>query len=70
MATFALDPLMTAAKAMEENLAQLLRTKTSRDLPRPVAAHDPFVEFIGFKEIEANQLKYLPDVSSKSWKVA
>ncbi|RUM98255.1 isocitrate lyase/PEP mutase family protein [Pseudaminobacter arsenicus] len=70
MATFALVPLMTAAKAMEENLAQLARTKTSRDLPRPVAAHDPFVEFIGFKEIEANQLKYLPDVPSKSWKVA
>lgn len=62
MATFALVPLMTAAKALEENLAQLARTKTSRDLPRPVAAHDPFVEFIGFKEIEANQLKYLPDV--------
>ncbi len=62
MATFALVPLMTAAKALEENLAHLARTKTSRDLPRPVAAHDPFVEFIGFKEIEASQLKYLPDV--------
>lgn len=70
MATFALVPLMTAAKAMEENLTQLARTRTARDLPRPVAAHDPFVEFIGFKEIEAKQLKYLPDVPRDSWKAA
>src|SRR5690606_20404933 len=37
MATFALVPLMTAARAMEENLTELARTKTARDLPRPVA---------------------------------
>ncbi|RIK85643.1 MAG: carboxyvinyl-carboxyphosphonate phosphorylmutase [Hyphomicrobiales bacterium] len=70
MATFALVPLMTAARAMEENLTELARTKTARDLPRPVAAHDPFVEFIGFKEIEARQLKYLPDVPKSAWKAA
>lgn len=70
MATFALVPLMTAAKAMEENLTELARTRSARTLPRPVAAHDPFVEFIGFKEIEARQLKYLPDAPKSSWKAA
>lgn len=70
MATFALVPLMSAAKALEENLTELARTKTSRDLPRSVAAHDPFVEFIGFKEIEQNQLKYLDSRQTNSWKAA
>ncbi|MBP0438324.1 isocitrate lyase/PEP mutase family protein [Tianweitania sediminis] len=70
MATFALVPLMSAAQALEENLAVLARDKTSRNLPRPVAAHDPFVEFIGFKEIEEKQLKYLPEQNTTTWKAA
>jgi 2-methylisocitrate lyase-like PEP mutase family enzyme len=61
MATFALVPLMSIATALQENLAQLAKDKTSRNLPRPVMAHDPFVDFIGFKEIEAQQLEYLPN---------
>ncbi len=61
MATFALVPLMTVAKALEENLAELVKTKTTKSLPRPVAQHDPFVEKIGFAEIERLQLKYLPE---------
>jgi methylisocitrate lyase len=61
MATFALVPLMSAAAALRENLAQLCKDKSSANLPRPVMAHDPFVEFIGFKEIEAQQLEYLPN---------
>jgi methylisocitrate lyase len=61
MATFALVPLMSAAAALKENLAQLYKDKSSANLPRPVMAHDPFVEFIGFKEIEAQQLEYLPN---------
>jgi methylisocitrate lyase len=61
MATFALVPLMSAAAALQENLAQLYKDKSSANLPRPVMAHDPFVEFIGFKEIEAQQLEYLPN---------
>lgn len=60
LATFPLVPLMTVAAALEENLAKLARTRSSADLPRPVAAHDPFVKFIGFDEVEALQLKYLP----------
>jgi methylisocitrate lyase len=61
MATFALVPLMSVAAALKENLAQLYKDKSSANLPRPVMAHDPFVEFIGFKEIEAQQLEYLPN---------
>jgi len=70
MATFPLVPIMSVAKALEENLTQLARTKTSLNLPRPVEAHDPFIEFIGFKEIEARQLKYLPGAPTNKWKAA
>jgi methylisocitrate lyase len=61
MATFPLVPLMSVATALQENLAQLAKDKSSRNLPRPVMAHDPFIEFIGFKEIEAQQMEYLPN---------
>ncbi|MCW1842615.1 isocitrate lyase/PEP mutase family protein [Prosthecomicrobium hirschii] len=59
MATFALVPLMTVAAALRENLAVLAAEKSSRNLPRPVMAHDPFVDFIGFGEVEELQKKYL-----------
>lgn len=59
MATFALVPLMTAAMALQENLARLARDKTTRALPRAVENHEHFIDFIGFKEIEAQQLDYL-----------
>jgi 2-methylisocitrate lyase-like PEP mutase family enzyme len=61
MATFPLVPLMSVATALQENLAQLVKDKSTHNLPRPVMAHDPFVEFIGFKEIEAQQMEYLPN---------
>lgn len=60
MATFALVPLMTVAAALQENLKKLREDRTSRDLPRPRMPHDPFVDFIGFGEIEKAQLEYLP----------
>jgi 2-methylisocitrate lyase-like PEP mutase family enzyme len=60
IATFPLVPLMSAAAALQENLKQLAKDKSSRNLPRPVASHDPFVQFIGFSEIEELQKKYLP----------
>ena len=59
VATFPLVPLMTIAAALQQNLKQLARDRTSKNLPMPVMSHDPFIEFIGFKEIEAMQLKYL-----------
>ena len=60
MATFALVPLMTAAQALQDNLRQLVADKTTRNLPRARMEHEPFVDFIGFPEIDALQLKYLP----------
>jgi 2-methylisocitrate lyase-like PEP mutase family enzyme len=59
MATFALVPLMTVASALTENLKVLAQTKSSKGLPRPTMGHDPFIEFIGFGEVEEMQKKYL-----------
>jgi len=59
MATFALVPLMTAAKALQENLRVLAKTRSSKNLPRPVTDHNEFIDFIGFTEVEELQLKYL-----------
>ena len=59
MATFALVPLMSAAKALEDNLATLIASKSTKALPRPVMDHNTFIDMIGFKKIEDLQLKYL-----------
>ncbi|QCK87849.1 isocitrate lyase/PEP mutase family protein [Phreatobacter aquaticus] len=59
MATFALVPLMTVAQALTENLKVLAQTKSSKGLPRPTMGHEPFIEFIGFGEVEEMQKKYL-----------
>ncbi|PWV95784.1 methylisocitrate lyase [Hoeflea marina] len=59
MATFALVPLMTAAAALEKNLAQLARDKTSRNLPLARMDHHEFIGLIGFPEIEQLQLRFL-----------
>lgn len=59
MATFALVPLMTVAAALRENLKVLAQRKSSKDLPRPTMAHQPFIDFIGFGEVEELQKKYL-----------
>jgi 2-methylisocitrate lyase-like PEP mutase family enzyme len=59
VATFPLVPLMTAAQAMRENLKVLAQQKSSKNLPRPVMAHEPFIDFIGFGEVEELQKKYL-----------
>jgi len=50
---------MTAAAALQANLAVLAKTRSTKALPHPVMAHDPFVEFIGFPEIDALQRKFL-----------
>jgi methylisocitrate lyase len=59
MATFPLVPLMTAAAALRRNLAEMARTKSSQGLPLPVVAHNDFNAFIGFREVEELQLRYL-----------
>ena len=62
MATFALVPLMTVAAAIETNLAQLMKDKTSKNLELPRMDHKDFMEIIGFPEIEKLQLKFLEQV--------
>ena len=59
IATFPLVPLMTAAAALQENLKVLAQAKSSKGLPRPVMSHDPFIEFIGFGEIDRLQQQFL-----------
>jgi 2-methylisocitrate lyase-like PEP mutase family enzyme len=59
MATFALVPLMTAAQALQENLKALATSHSTKNLPRPVMAHDPFIDFIGFAEIDRLQQRFL-----------
>jgi methylisocitrate lyase len=50
---------MTAAAALQENLKVLAKSRSTKALPRPVMAHDPFVEFIGFPQIDELQRKFL-----------
>lgn len=59
IATFPLVPLMTAAHALRENLKVLAEKRSAKELPRPVVDHNDFIEFIGFKEVEELQLRYL-----------
>jgi methylisocitrate lyase len=59
LATFPLVPLMTVAAALKENLRVLASEKSSRNLPRPVMAHEPFIGFIGFDQVEELQKRYL-----------
>ena len=59
IATYPLVPLMTAAAALQENLKVLAKSRSTKALPRPVMAHDPFVEFIGFPKIDELQRKFL-----------
>ena len=35
------------------------RWRSTKALPHPVMAHDPFIEFIGFPEIDELQRKFL-----------
>jgi 2-methylisocitrate lyase-like PEP mutase family enzyme len=59
MATFALVPLMTVTAALEKNLAQLIKDKTSKNLELDRMDHKDFMDIIGFPEIEKLQLKFL-----------
>lgn len=54
-ATFPLVPLMTVTRALQENLARLAATHTSRELPRPRATMDEFKGLIGYDEVVALQ---------------
>lgn len=60
IATWPLVPLMTAAQAIRENLAQLIRDKSTSKLPNGRVPMAEFNQMIGLPKIEELQLKYLP----------
>lgn len=59
LAVFPLVPLMTAARAVSENLKALAVSKSARQLPHAVFDHVEFSNFIGFPKIEALQKEFL-----------
>ena len=70
LATFPLVALMTAAKALTDNLAVLRRELTTRNLPHQRTPHDDFIKTIGFGEVEELQLKFLPQKTSAKMALA
>lgn len=59
LATFPLVGLMSAARAMQDNYAQLIQDLGTASLPHPVMSMPEFKEFIGFDEVEDQQAKFL-----------
>jgi methylisocitrate lyase len=59
IATYPLVPLMSAAAALQANLNVLAKSHSTKALPQPVMAHDPFIQFIGFPQIDELQRKFL-----------
>jgi len=65
VACYPLVGLMTAAQAMQDNYAKLLSDKGTARLPHPVMSMADFKTFIGFQEIEEQQVKFmLADLNS------
>ena len=59
LAVFPLVALMTAHKALLENLKKLQQTHSTKNLPHPVTSMPDFKKFIGFDEITALQNRFL-----------
>ena len=59
LAVFPLVAIMTAARAVSENLKVLAQQKHARGLPVPTYDHVAFSDFIGFPRIEALQKEFL-----------
>ncbi|MBW1714021.1 MAG: isocitrate lyase/PEP mutase family protein [Deltaproteobacteria bacterium] len=58
--TWPLVPLMTAAQALRDNLSQLIKDKSVKNMPLKQFAMADFNKFVGVPEIEELQMKYLP----------
>ncbi len=54
-ATYPLVPLMTATKALQENLAMLAIKHSSQALPQPRMSMDEFKDIVGYEEVVALQ---------------
>lgn len=54
-ATYPLVPLMTATKALQDNLAALARKHSTRELPHERTSMDAFKTVVGYEEVVALQ---------------
>lgn len=59
LACYPLVGLMSAARALQDNYAQLMTDRQTQDLPHPVMSMGQFKQFIGFDEIEDQQTRFL-----------
>ncbi len=59
LACYPLVGLMSAAQAMQDNYASLMANQGTGDLPHPVMSMADFKTFIGFEEIEDQQVKFM-----------
>lgn len=59
VACYPLVGLMSAAQAMQDNYARLLSDGGTAALPHPVMSMADFKTFIGFQEIEEQQLQFM-----------
>lgn len=59
VACYPLVGLMSAAQAMQDNYARLMADKGTASLPHPVMSMADFKTFIGFEEIEEQQVKFM-----------
>ena len=59
LACYPLVGLMSAAQAMQDNYAKLMKDLSSDALPHPVMSMGDFKTFIGFEEIEEQQVKFM-----------
>jgi len=59
VACYPLVGLMSAAQAMQDNYARLMTDKGTANLPRPVMSMADFKTFIGFEEIEQQQVRFM-----------
>jgi|TARA_B100000768_G_scaffold181008_2_gene202532 2-methylisocitrate lyase-like PEP mutase family enzyme len=59
VACYPLVGLMSAAQALQDNYIQLMADKGTENLPHPVMSMADFKTFIGFEEIEEQQMKFM-----------
>ena len=59
VACYPLVGLMSAAQVLQDNYTRLMADKGTKNLPHPVMSMADFKTFIGFEEIEEQQLKFM-----------
>ena len=59
VACYPLVGLMSAAQVLQDNYTRLMADKGTKNLPHPVMSMADFKTFIGFEEIEEQQIKFM-----------